>query len=120
VVGFCPWQPIRCEAMNTEIQAYRFALDPTPAQEAELRSHCGGQRFAYNWGSDRDHNAARNLASLASSHSRWATINEPDGNPCQTRPGRATGIATGRPTPDGAGQRRRGNASAQDTLLHIS
>ena len=32
------------------IQAYRFALDPTPAQERALRSHCGAQRFAYNWG----------------------------------------------------------------------
>jgi putative transposase len=32
------------------IQAYRFALDPTPAQEESLRSHCGAQRFAYNWG----------------------------------------------------------------------
>jgi hypothetical protein len=32
------------------IQAYRFALDPTPEQDAVLRSHCGGQRFAFNWG----------------------------------------------------------------------
>lgn len=36
--------------MSTVVQAYRFALAPTPAQEAELRSHCGGQRYAYNWG----------------------------------------------------------------------
>ncbi|HYS41584.1 MAG TPA: helix-turn-helix domain-containing protein [Pseudonocardiaceae bacterium] len=32
------------------IHAYRFALDPTPAQDAALRSHCGGQRYAFNWG----------------------------------------------------------------------
>ncbi|MHB1594116.1 MAG: IS607 family element RNA-guided endonuclease TnpB [Streptosporangiaceae bacterium] len=31
-------------------QAYRFALDPTPAQEAMLRSHAGAARFAWNWG----------------------------------------------------------------------
>ncbi|WP_222719387.1 helix-turn-helix domain-containing protein [Actinokineospora xionganensis] len=31
-------------------QAYRFALRPTVAQEAVLRSHCGGQRYAFNWG----------------------------------------------------------------------
>ena len=31
-------------------QAYRFALDPTPAQEAMLCSHAGGARFAWNWG----------------------------------------------------------------------
>jgi putative transposase len=32
------------------IQAYRFVLDPTSGQDAVLRSHCGGQRFAFNWG----------------------------------------------------------------------
>ena len=32
------------------IQAYRFALDPTPAQERTLRSHAGAARFAWNWG----------------------------------------------------------------------
>lgn len=36
--------------MSTVLQAYRFALDPTPQQQADLRSHCGGQRYAYNWG----------------------------------------------------------------------
>jgi transposase len=36
--------------VNGVIQAYRFALDPTPEQDAVLRSHCGGQRFAFNWG----------------------------------------------------------------------
>jgi putative transposase len=30
-------------------QAYRFALDPTPAQERALRSHAGASRFAWNW-----------------------------------------------------------------------
>ena len=29
-------------------QAYRFALDPTPAQAEALGSHAGGARFAYN------------------------------------------------------------------------
>jgi putative transposase len=32
------------------MQAYRFALDPTPAQRRALASHCGAARFAYNWG----------------------------------------------------------------------
>jgi putative transposase len=32
------------------IQAFRFALDPTPGQDAGLRSHCGAQRYAFNWG----------------------------------------------------------------------
>ncbi len=36
--------------MVTVIQAYRFALDPTVGQLAALRSHCGGQRYAFNWG----------------------------------------------------------------------
>ncbi|MCW2931757.1 MAG: hypothetical protein JWM19_2719 [Actinomycetia bacterium] len=30
--------------------AYRFALDPTPAQERALRSHAGASRAAFNWG----------------------------------------------------------------------
>src|ERR1700716_4156896 len=72
---------------------------------------------------DRDLNAARTLAQLvdgvaASRPPRvaWATVNEPDGNPHQTRTTRAAGTATGRPTPTGAGQRRRGNAPTQDTF----
>ena len=32
------------------IQAYRFALDPSPVQERALRSHAGASRFAWNWG----------------------------------------------------------------------
>lgn len=32
------------------IVAYRFALEPTPAQERTLRSHAGAARFAWNWG----------------------------------------------------------------------
>jgi putative transposase len=32
------------------LQAYQFALDPAPEQEAMLRSHCGAQRYAFNWG----------------------------------------------------------------------
>jgi hypothetical protein len=31
-------------------QAYRFALEPAPAQERMLRSHAGAARFAWNWG----------------------------------------------------------------------
>lgn len=31
-------------------QAYRYALDPTPAQARALAAHCGAARFAYNWG----------------------------------------------------------------------
>jgi putative transposase len=36
--------------MATVIQAYRFALDPTPRQRRALASHCGAARVAYNWG----------------------------------------------------------------------
>ncbi|MGP4020637.1 helix-turn-helix domain-containing protein [Saccharopolyspora sp. 5N708] len=35
------------------LQAYRFALDLTMVQVAVLRSYCGAQRFAYNWGFSR-------------------------------------------------------------------
>ncbi len=32
------------------VQAYKFALDPTPATERACRSHVGARRFAFNWG----------------------------------------------------------------------
>ncbi|QYN31893.1 IS607 family element transposase accessory protein TnpB [Pseudonocardia sp. DSM 110487] len=32
------------------IRAFLFALDPTPAQVQAFRSHCGAQRFAFNFG----------------------------------------------------------------------
>jgi putative transposase len=64
---------------------------------------------------DRDLNAARNLAALVSSHSWWATGNEPDGNPGKTRTARATGIATGRPGLGGPGQRRHRKVTAART-----
>lgn len=32
------------------VQAFRFALDPTPRQTRDLARHCGAARVAYNWG----------------------------------------------------------------------
>jgi putative transposase len=32
------------------VQAYRFALDPTPRQVRDLLRHAGAARFSYNWG----------------------------------------------------------------------
>jgi putative transposase len=32
------------------LQAYRFALDPSPRAERVLASHVGARRFAFNWG----------------------------------------------------------------------
>ncbi|WP_433524007.1 IS607 family element RNA-guided endonuclease TnpB [Nocardia pseudovaccinii] len=55
----------------TVLQGYRwFALDPTPDQEAMLRSHCGAQRKAFNWGlglvkANLDQRAAERSYSLA-------------------------------------------------------
>ena len=31
------------------VQAYRYALDPTPAQIRDLERHAGAARFAFNW-----------------------------------------------------------------------
>ncbi|WP_212841529.1 IS607 family element RNA-guided endonuclease TnpB [Catellatospora sp. IY07-71] len=31
------------------VQAYRFALDPAPAQDRDLHRHAGAGRFAFNW-----------------------------------------------------------------------
>ena len=54
--------------------AYRFALDPSPAQERALRSHAGAARFAWNWGLHqcRERYAAeRKWYSAADLHKRW-------------------------------------------------
>jgi putative transposase len=70
------------------VQAYRFALDPTPAQEQALRSHCGAQRFAYNWGlaritanlaqraAERSYGIADGLLTPPASWSAWALRKE--------------------------------------------
>ena len=34
---------------TTVVRAYRFALDPTPAQARDLERHAGAARFAFNW-----------------------------------------------------------------------
>jgi hypothetical protein len=31
------------------MQAYRYALDLTPAQQRLVAAHAGAARFAYNW-----------------------------------------------------------------------
>jgi putative transposase len=36
--------------MATVLQAYQFALDPTPRKRGNLASHAGAALFAYNWG----------------------------------------------------------------------
>jgi len=36
--------------MDVVRQAYRFALDPTPAQERALLRHAGARRWAFNHG----------------------------------------------------------------------
>jgi putative transposase len=55
-------------------QAYRFALDPTAAQERALRSHAGAARFAWNWGLARcreRYAAERKWYSAAELHKLW-------------------------------------------------
>ncbi|HLI38155.1 MAG TPA: IS607 family element RNA-guided endonuclease TnpB [Streptosporangiaceae bacterium] len=57
--------------------AYRYALDPTPAQERALRSHAGAARVAFNWG------LARVKANLAQREAeRSYGIAEADLTPC--------------------------------------
>ena len=55
-------------------QAYRFALDPSPAQERALRSHAGAARFAWNWGLAKckeRYGAERKWYSAAELHKLW-------------------------------------------------
>src|SRR5437763_15436109 len=55
-------------------QAYRFALDPSAAQEQMLRSHAGAARFAWNWGlakCQERYDAERRWYSAAELHKLW-------------------------------------------------
>ena len=54
--------------------AYKFALDPSPAQQRALRSHAGAARFAWNWGlhqCKQRYAAERKWYSAADLHQRW-------------------------------------------------
>jgi putative transposase len=56
------------------VQAFRFALDPSPTQERALRSHAGAARFAWNWGLARcqeRYRAERKWHSAAELHKMW-------------------------------------------------
>jgi putative transposase len=62
-------------------QAYRFALDPSPAQEQALRSHAGAARFAWNWGLARcreRYEAERRWYSAMDLHRLWNAAKKAD------------------------------------------
>src|SRR5512146_252211 len=68
-------------SVATVVTAYRFALDPSPAQERALRSHAGASRFAWNWalGRCRERYAAeRKWYSGAELHKLWNTAKKAD------------------------------------------
>ena len=61
--------------------AYRFALDPTAAQERALRSHAGAARFGWNWGLARcreRYAAERKWYSAAGLHRLWNAAKKTD------------------------------------------
>jgi putative transposase len=65
----------------TVVTAYRFALDPSPAQERALRSHAGASRFAWNWALGRcgeRYAAERKWYSGAELHKLWNTAKKAD------------------------------------------
>jgi putative transposase len=56
------------------MQAYRFALDPSPGQQRMLASHAGAARFAWNWGlakCQERYAAERTWYSAAGLHRLW-------------------------------------------------
>jgi len=62
-------------------QAYRFALDPTLAQERALRSHAGASRFAWNWALAQckaRYAAERKWYSAAELHKVWTSAKKAD------------------------------------------
>ncbi|MGH3279404.1 MAG: IS607 family element RNA-guided endonuclease TnpB, partial [Trebonia sp.] len=67
--------------MAVVVTAYRFALDPTPAQERALRSHAGAARFAWNWGLARcaeRYQAEGKWYSAAELHKLWNAAKKAD------------------------------------------
>ena len=63
------------------IQAYRFALDPSAAQERALRSHAGAARFAWNWGLARcqeRYEAEGKWYSAIDLHKLWNVVKKAD------------------------------------------
>ena len=63
------------------LQAYRYALDPTPRQEQQLRSHAGASRFAWNWGLARcteRYAAERKWYSGVDLHKLWNAAKQAD------------------------------------------
>ncbi len=63
------------------IQAYRFALEPTPSQERAIRSHAGAARFAWNWGLARcteRYQAEHRWYSAIDLHKLWNTAKKAD------------------------------------------
>jgi hypothetical protein len=61
--------------MATVIQAYRFALDPTPRQRRALASHCGAARYAYNWAWNSSRPDSVNAALVRTCRCRGACSN---------------------------------------------
>ena len=67
--------------MTAVRQAYRYALDPSPAQERALRSHAGAARFAWNWGLARckeRYAAERKWYSAPELHKLWNAAKKAD------------------------------------------
>jgi putative transposase len=56
------------------IQAYRFALDLTPAQERDVLAHAGAARVAHNWADSRSGNRAGRRVGFPRFKSRRRTI----------------------------------------------
>jgi putative transposase len=79
---FPGWQAGRKGQQTVKVrQAYRFALDPAPAQERALRSHGGAARFAWNWAlaKCRERYAAeRKWYSAAELHKMWNAAKKAD------------------------------------------
>jgi putative transposase len=65
----------------TVLQAYRFALDPTPRQHQLLRSHAGAARYAWNWGlreCNKRYAAERKWYSAVELHKLWNVAKKTD------------------------------------------
>jgi putative transposase len=56
------------------LQAYRYALDPSPRQRGALASHAGASRFAYNWGLELFQQRLEAKAAGLDVHVPWSLV----------------------------------------------
>jgi transposase len=63
------------------IKSYKYKIKPTKIQSNQLDRFFGCTRFIYNWGLDRDINAAINIKQIGLDQSKEIKLPQVNGSP---------------------------------------